>query len=176
MDLVIENVLKRLFALREGNFLKRLGQSQDLAQQLTVFGFIEQVENVSVFDDMSKTETLEDFLLERSNILRDFAGTISTECQHTLNDVTMLMKPGIESEFGSFEIDGADNSPQGFGPSIYVGTVSWIFKSLAKEEYLRLETDCNPPRVYDALTKILEAGHFPCGWEQMPNRGKLWIY
>lgn len=32
------------------------------------------------------------------------------------------------------------------------------------------------PRLYALIFKIYEAGHFPCGWNEVWPNGKLWVY
>ena len=33
-----------------------------------------------------------------------------------------------------------------------------------------------PPRFYTLLFEVYEAGHYPCGWNEVWPNGKLWVY
>jgi len=175
MNDVIDQVFKRLFALRDNLFLGNLGAEDMQSYQSKNFQSVDVVEDIGEFEAYFDDGSLEDLLLDLRNGLFDLAHKKSKEAPLYLNDVGSFMKAGLESEFGKFEIPNADNSGVGFGPSKFVSTANWIFTSYAQEQILRIEYKIEESTVFDELTSIFELGHFPCGWRETPTLGHLLV-
>lgn len=176
MTPTIDATFRRLFELRDRKFLKSLGRPGEFVDGIGCFACVGQIESSETLEAKIHDGTLDFFLNDQRNVLFDVARQVSQDCVTALSDISQFMKPGIESEFGAFEIEGLDNSLQGFGPSIYVSIAQWVFMCLAQEQTLAVDFDGKPPGVFESMMQVFEAGHFPCAWEQMPTRGRLWIY
>jgi hypothetical protein len=59
-------------------------------------------------------------------------------------------------------------------PKVVIDSVRWDIRSAIMEDAYR---DLNPPRFFDKLLALYEAGHFPCGWENGKYpAGRLIVY
>jgi hypothetical protein len=52
-------------------------------------------------------------------------------------------------------------------------SVRWDLSHIVMEH---VYSDLVPPRLYTLLLEVYQAGHFPCGWDEVWPNGKLWVY
>ena len=176
MNPTIDNVFALTFTDLDHGIGRNCGFDDFDPRNLGYYSEPAQLSDVRSFDQSLADGSLQNHFLETSNALFAVAERESASFATKLDDIADFMRPGLSSTFEGFELEGADNSPQGFGPSRIVSLIIWVYIGLAKERFLKSELGIEVPQSYEDNRTIFSVGHIPCGWKATVEQGKLTIF